>query len=295
VAAPKADRHCHSILAASLGSIIRWSGVAIAPAPSRMDGLPGMSSYARAALYPHIRNQKGFEFTAEMAIREAIADGVTILEMSLDADLIPLLPTGVAGFVAFASEMVERYRSDIDFRPEIGISRRADPTPQIVFANECAESGVFRSVDLYGLERAQEPEAYRDLYRKCRMLGLKLKAHVGEFGDAALVERTVRVLEIEEVQHGIASATSERLMDHLCYAGIRLNVCPSSNVALMVAESIGSHPIRTLFRNGVRVTVNSDDKTVFGKSVTEEYLELYGAGTLSADELEEVRIESLRA
>jgi adenosine deaminase len=294
VAFPKADRHCHSILGASLGSIISWAGTPIAPAPSRMEGLPGMSAYARLALYPHIRTRLGFEFTAETAIREAIADGVTIFEMSLDADLIPLYESGVAGAIAFAKALVERYSRDIDFRPEIGLSRRADPSPQIALADECVESGVFRSIDLYGLERAQEPEAYRELFKKCRRLGLKLKAHVGEFGDAELVERTWRVLELDEVQHGIAAASSVRLMEMLREADVRLNVCPSSNVSLLVARDIGSHPIKTLVRNGLRVTVNTDDKTVFGRTVTEEYLELYRAGTLEADEVEGLRTESLR-
>jgi adenosine deaminase len=63
----------------------------------------------------------------------------------------------------------------------------------------------------------------------------------------------------------------------------------------MVTEDISSHPIKTLVRNGLRVTVNSDDKTVFGRTVTDEYLGLYQSGTLTAEELEGLRIESLRA
>jgi len=77
-------------------------------------------------------------------------------------------------------------------------------------------------------------------------------------------------------------------------AGIRLNVCPSSNVALSVVENLAHHPIRTLVQNGVRVSINSDDKTLFGKSTTDEYLGLFNAGTLTAAELDAIRVDTLR-
>lgn len=70
-------------------------------------------------------------------------------------------------------------------------------------------------------------------------------------------------------------------------------MCPSSNVALSVVSDLRHHPIRELARNGIRVTINSDDKTIFGMTVTDEYMALYRAGTLAADELEAIRIESL--
>ena len=100
-------------------------------------------------------------------------------------------------------------------------------------------------------------------------------------------------LGIDEIQHGVAVATSRPLMDIVRNEGIRLNVCPGSNVALSVVEDIAHHPIRTLVRNGVRVSINSDDETIFGMSVTDEYLALYKAGTLSAEELDMIRLDSL--
>jgi adenosine deaminase len=292
---PKGDRHCHSILGASLNSIIAWTGKQITPPPSRMDGMPGMRLYTRPILYPHIRTWQGFEFTADTALREAVADGVTILEMSLDSALSALYPRGLVSFLDFVHRTVARYAPDIDFRPEIGISKRPEVAPHIAIALECAESALFKSVDLYGSEDAQEPEAYTELYSRCRRMGMKLKAHVGEFGDARLVERTWRALDLDEIQHGVAAASSPTLMGKLRAAGVRLNVCPSSNVALGVASDLGNHPIRTLARNGLRVTVNSDDKTVFARTVTDEYVALFEAGTLDAEELEEIRVESLRS
>ena len=293
VAFPKADRHCHSLFGASLKSIAVWGGTPIKAPPSRMADLDEMRRYAHAELYACIRNRAGFEFTAETTITEAIQDGVSILEMSLDSDFVRLYESGIAGFVDFVKGLVDKYARSIDFRPEAGVSKNRDPSPQIKLTQECIESGVFRSLDLYGNEHAQQPEAYAELFRNAKRRGLKLKAHVGEFGDAALVKRTLEVLQLDEIQHGLAVATSKPLMNLIKDRGIRLNVCPSSNVALSVVSDLHHHPIRTLARNGVRVTINSDDKTIFGMTTTDEYIALFQAGTLAAEELEAIRVESL--
>ena len=72
----------------------------------------------------------------------------------------------------------------------------------------------------------------KPLYRKAREAGMKLKAHVGEFGGAEEVRRTVEVLDLDEVQHGIGAAESVEVMRWLAEHQIRLNVCPTSNVML---------------------------------------------------------------
>jgi adenosine deaminase len=72
-----------------------------------------------------------------------------------------------------------------------------------------------------------------------------------------------------------------------------LNVCPSSNIALSVAEEMAHHPIRALVEHGVRVSINSDDKTIFGQSVSDEYMALYSSGAVNADDLERIRKDSL--
>ena len=59
------------------------------------------------------------------------------------------------------------------------------------------------------------------------------------------------------------------------------------------AESYARHPIRTLYDHGVRVTVNTDDLIAFDQGVSDEFLNLYRAGTFTAEELDEIRRNSL--
>jgi adenosine deaminase len=258
-----------------------------------MTSLDEMIRYAHDILYPHTDTFAGFKFTAECAIQDAIKDGVTILEMSLDMRFISLFEKGPENFVKFVAGLVETNKGRIDFRPEIGMSKDRPPADQIHLASLCIESGIFRSIDLYGNETAQPPDPYRHIYADARKRGLKLKAHAGEFAGPEFIARTLDVLQVDDVQHGVTAATSKPLMDRLRREGVRLNVCPSSNVALGVVSDIAHHPIRVLVDNGVKVTVNSDDLMIFGQSISEEYLLLYQSGVFTANELEEIRCEGL--
>ncbi|MBR0513437.1 MAG: hypothetical protein IJK06_04200 [Clostridia bacterium] len=52
--------------------------------------------------------------------------------------------------------------------------------------------------------------------------------------------------------------------------------------------------MRTLVENGVRVTINTDDLQIFDSTIENEYLKLYRAGTLSAEQMDEIRRAGLK-
>ena len=70
------------------------------------------------------------------------------------------------------------------------------------------EAGGWQALDLSGDERAQPIETFQPLYRECKARGMRLKAHVGEWGTADDVWRAVEVLELDEVQHEMAAEHS---------------------------------------------------------------------------------------
>jgi adenosine deaminase len=82
-------------------------------------------------------------------------------------------------------------------------------------------------------------------------------------------------------------------MRALADAGVRLNICPTSNVKLGRVASLARHPIRRLFDAGVRVTINTDDPLIFGCTLSGEFLSLYRAGVMTAQELDLIRSAAL--
>ena len=293
-AAPKTDVHSHSFLSTRRENLEHWLGHSLSKPPLKMKGLEGMHEYIDEALAPHLEHRKGFEFITMSAINDAIQDGVVILEMSFDIRLLKFYPGGLTELRAFIEMLVERYPEQIDVHPELGFAREcADDPMWMKLAHEATELEFFQSIDLYSHEEACAPEAVQSLYVKARAAGMKLKAHVGEFGGAEEVRRTVEVLDLDEVQHGIGAAESIEVMRWLSANRIQLNVCPTSNVMLDAVRDLASHPIRVLYDNGVPVTINTDDLMIFGQSVSEEYRNLYRAGVFSAQELDNIRCASL--
>ncbi len=294
--AAKVDVHCHSYFGTRLENMERWLGYSLMRAPSKMSGLEGMHEYAAKVLAPHIKDCKGVEFIAASAVHDAIQDGVVMFETSFDIRITAYYPDGLAGLRVFIEALVDRYRTQIDLRPELGFSRTSADNPKLMMlAHQAIEFGLFQSIDLYSRQEACTPESVKPLYAKAKATGMKLKAHVGEFGGAAEIKRTVEVLELDEVQHGIGASESVEVMRWLSENQIQLNVCPTSNVMLDAVPDLASHPIRVLFDNGVPVTINTDDPMIFGQSVSEEYRNLYQAGVFSAQELDDIRRASLRA
>ncbi len=155
--------------------------------------------------------------------------------------------------------------------------------------------GMSRHCRIEDIRRWMEPsiENFKPLYRLAKANGLRLKAHVGEWGDADSVWRAVEELELDEVQHGIAASDSPAVMPFLAEHRIRLNMCPTSNLMLGRVETLASHLIRKLFDARVRVTVNTDDMAMFGQSVSHEFLNLYKAGCLNEKELDQIRENGL--
>ena len=284
---PKTDLHAHSFLSTRIENLERELRRALPRPPRRMDGLTGMGEFTRSAISPYFNTRQGAEFVAKAAVADAIDDGVSVLEMSFDVFTPRHYPDGLPGFLGFVRSLVEQCQDRIRLRPELGISRRYMCAADLMdLAPQAIASGVFSSIDLYDVEDACAPEDAQSLFAQARTHGLTLKAHVGEFGSAESVRRTVEALELDEVQHGVAAAESTDVMRWLAERGVRLNVCPTSNVMLGVVAELSEHPIRRLYDHGVTVTVNSDDITVFGQSVSDEYLNLFRAGVFTAEELD---------
>ena len=291
---PKTDVHCHAFFSARRESVERWLGHPLTKPPLKMKGVEGMMEYADAILAPHIKHREGFEFVAVSAMNDAIQDGVVMLEMSFDIRLAEFYPNGLTELRTFVETLVERYQAQADLRPELGFSRGNVDHPNLMaLAHEAVELDFFQSIDLYSRQEVCPPEVMKPLFTKARAAGMKLKAHVGEFEDAEEIRRTVEVLDLDEVQHGIAATESVEVMQWLSEHQIQLNVCPTSNVMLDGVSELAAHPIRVLFDNGVPVTINTDDLMIFGQSVSEEYRNLYQAGVFSAEELNDIRHASI--
>ena len=292
-AIPKSDLHNHFILGGNREWIERSTGRDIAPLDRPLDSMAGMHAWTDHRVGALFAGPAGRLKAFEAAWVQARHDGVARLEIGEDVWATTLPEQDAAGLTSKLRELHARAAPDIEWIPQLGMSRHCSISSLTRWLTPFLELGFYRTLDLYGDELAQPIESFKPLYRLAGTAGLRLKAHAGEWGGADSVWRAVEELELDEVQHGIAAAESELVMRFLADNRIRLNICPTSNIMLGRVRTMAEHPIRKLFDAGIIVTVNTDDVLMFGAGVSEEFLNLFRAGLFSADELETIRLAGL--
>jgi len=198
---PKADLHNHFVLGGSRRYLLEHSGRDIRPITEPLNSMDEMHAWNAENIGSFFDTPEGRRMLIKAAFVQAKEDGVTILEIGED----------VWGLGAFFNnnidELVEAFESahreiapEIELRLQIGMSRHCD----IAYLEECLSHfwgcKAFYSIDLYGDELAQPIENFIPIYRRAKAEGLKLKAHVGEWGTAEDVRRAVECLELDDVR-----------------------------------------------------------------------------------------------
>lgn len=137
-----------------------------------------------------------------------------------------------------------------------------------------------------GDEANYPPEQYAEIFAAARRGGLRLMAHAGEVVGPPSVWGAIDVLKAERLGHGIRSIDDPLLVEQLLARRIVLDVCPTSNLRTgAVTGGIEAHPLRRLYDAGVPLTINSDDPSFFGTTLTDEYRLAAGAFGFGADDL----------
>ena len=202
---------------------------------------------------------------SSMIYRQLLDQNVRYLEMSF----------GLGAYPEPASEILSAFKANVPEGMTVkiigGISRDRDTPAILKCAHEYLDAGGMDGIDLHGNETVGDLAEFVAAYVAASERGMICKAHAGELCGPESVEQVLDTLKVKRVQHGVRGIESEDLVKRFCDDDITLDLCPWSNVKLGVYPDLQSHPVAELHRKGVRVTVNTDDPTPFGQTLTDEY------------------------
>ena len=150
------------------------------------------------------------------------------------------------------------------------------------------------AVELGGGEHDWPPAQFKEVYEKAREMGLRLVAHAGEAAGPESVIDAVNILGVERIGHGYTAKDSVEAINLLKKKGVTVETCPISNVRTGVCNEIGNHPVRKYFDSGVSISVNSDDPTMFGTDMNNEYMTLHNVHGFTVAELYDISVNSLK-
>lgn len=150
------------------------------------------------------------------------------------------------------------------------------------------------AVDLAGDECNYPLEEYLELFEVAKRKNIPFTIHAGEAGGALEVKRAVE-LGATRIGHGIRSIEDDSVLELLKERETLLEVCPTSNVQTNNVFEYKDHPIDKLYKLGIKININTDNKTVSNVSISEEYQKLRDNFNFSDGDFRKMNINAIES
>ena len=132
-------------------------------------------------------------------------------------------------------------------------------------------------------------------FQTAGVAGLRRIVHAGEGGGAESIREAIETLGAERIGHGTRLMGDPDLQAEIAQRGIPLEVCLTSNVQTRTVSDYDTHPFIRYLRAGVRVTINTDNRTVSHTTSSRELALAWFYGELSRDELKRLVMNGVDA
>ncbi|GGF92779.1 adenosine deaminase [Paenibacillus abyssi] len=127
------------------------------------------------------------------------------------------------------------------------------------------------AVDLAGDEANYPAELFRQVFELAQERGIPVTIHAGEAAGPGNIQEAITKLGATRIGHGVRMRESAEVMELVRRQGIVLEMCPISNIQTKAVSSWDAYPIRDYYDQGYLITVNTDNPTVSGTTITKEY------------------------
>ena len=128
---------------------------------------------------------------------------------------------------------------------------------------------TFRGIDLVGNEKEMLKNDLKEFIEPWRNKSKIIRAHVGEYGDEEHISFAVKSLKVNRIAHGIC-VNDPNLIGEIKDKNIPLDICISSNFLTSNVKHLMDHPLKRLISYGLRITIGTDDPTVFNTDMSKE-------------------------
>jgi len=223
-----------------------------------------------------LTNPQDFHDLTLAVLAHSASHGVIYSEAFLSPDFC-----GGGDLIAWRDYLAAIEAAAITAEAQMGITLRGCITCIRHFGPEhsrqiarCAQETAGPFITGFGIagdEGQFHPSEFVYAFDAAREAGLGLTAHAGEWDGPESVRAALEHLKVTRIGHGVRAIEDKALIADLVAQGVVLEVCPGSNIALGLFPSISAHPIDWFRRQGVQVTVSTDDPPFFHTDMTREY------------------------
>ncbi len=292
---PKIELHCHldaCVRPSTVAAIAQETGIEapqpIAPAliaPPECDDLLDYLQRIHLAVDVMQREQDLTRIAAEL-VEDLAADGVVYAEIRFAPQLhqrkgLTLQQVLDAVNTGFAAG----YRAHgVRVGTIVCCLRHESPAASLRVAELAVRNaGPVVALDLAGDEARHPGHPHAAAFALARSAGLHRTVHAGEAAGPESVIEALDVLGAERIGHGVRTVEQPALVDRLRTEAVPLEMCPTSNVQTRAISTFAGHPLPWLLAEGLKVTVNTDGRTVSDTTLTREFERLRDERGLDAE------------
>ena len=232
--------------------------------------------------------EEDFYDLATAYFRRAAADGVRRVEAFFD----PQAHTSRG--VPFETVIEGYHRATVDAQADLGIRSElilcflrdmSAESAMEALLSSLPHKDLIIGVGLDSDERGNPPSKFAEVYARAREEGYHLTMHcdIDQEGSIENIRQAIWDIGVERIDHGTNIVESPELVAEAKKRGLGFTCCPVSN--RFVTSDMKATEIVTLLRDGLRVTVNSDDPAYFDAYVAENYVALAEKADLEPAEL----------
>jgi adenosine deaminase len=310
-ALPKIDLHRHLEGSLRLSTIIDLAREAGAPLPAWTP--EELASYAQifepvgsleealARFEPHqasFRSYRAVRRIAKEAAEDLAEDNVRLAELRFSPDFM-CSPAGLdwdAALEAILGGLDEARGGDV----AVGLIAIASRDYGMDSARATAAWAMRHrehlvGFDIAGPEVGYLPGSFIDLVTPVKEAGLGLTVHYGESGGPEYPREAIEALQPSRLGHGVSVALDPEVTALALDRGVALEMCPTSNTLTRAVPSLAEHPARRLLRQGVKVTLNTDNPGLMAIDLTHEFETARDTLGFTLDDLREATVNALEA
>lgn len=275
-ALPKVELHCH--LDGSLSREFMESQLRRIVQPEELsvsDDCTSLAEYLEKFSLPGqcIMDEKGLEAAGYDVLRTMSQENVCYAEIRFAPLLSETSGMNCRAVIEALLKGLERGRAD--FGTEFGVITCAmrhhsqeDNSRMLKTAREYLGYGVC-AADLAGAEASYPMSQFMELFQNVRRFEMPFTLHAGECGSVQNIVDSVKT-GAGRIGHGIAMRGHYDMQRELAARGIGIEMCPISNLQTKAVNSPAEYPIREFLNAGLKVSINTDNRTVSNTSLTKE-------------------------
>ncbi len=124
--------------------------------------------------------------------------------------------------------------------------------------------------DLAGQERDYPAKAHRGAFQLILKHNINSTVHGGEAFGAESIGQALHYCGAHRIGHGTRLREAPDLLRYVRDHRVPLEMCLSSNIQTRAVRNLKEHPCGDYFRQGLRVTLNTDNRLMSATTVSEE-------------------------